>query len=208
MTEGATILVTSVGGATGAGAAAAALACAASDRDRASLLIDLGGERAARPSLIATAAARELEERLAAHLPGARIASRGQFSHLSLPADRSGVEQVPAALPLARDAIAVVHLPPRLLRPALAEPRIRASAAMLRADLAEDRSLTALVAADLIERDLRVAVLKQPPGWLAARLALCGASGGAGLPARVAARLLSGSHERATCAHPPGLVGT
>jgi hypothetical protein len=195
MTADTTVLVTSVGAATGASAAAAALACAGSERDRAGLLIDLMGDTAPRPSLIATAAARELEERLATHLPQARVASRGQFCHLSLPTDQSGIEQIPAALPLARDAVAIVHLPPQLLQPALTEPRIRASAAMLRADLAEDRSLTALVVGDLIKRDFRVVVLKQPLGWLAGRLALLGvpSTSGMGLPDRMRGRLLCGA---------------
>ncbi|HEX8689078.1 MAG TPA: transglycosylase SLT domain-containing protein [Solirubrobacterales bacterium] len=195
MKEGATVLVTAVGAATGARAAAAALACAGADRDRAGLLIDLSGERAPRPSLIATAAARELEERLAVHLPQAHVASRGQFCHLTLASDQAGVEQIPAALPLVRDAAAVLHLPPRLLQPVLAEPRIRASAAMLRADLAEDRPLTALVAGDMIERGLRVAVLKRPLGWFAGRLALLGApsTGVTGLSNRLKGRLLGES---------------
>ena len=73
---GAVVLVTAVGAASGARAAAAALACAASEPDRAALLIDLDGGRAPRPSLVATSAARALEERLAAHLPdaGGRLA--------------------------------------------------------------------------------------------------------------------------------------
>ena len=195
MTKGTPVLVTSVGVAAGARTAAAALACAGSDRDRAGLLIDLSGERTPRPSLIATAATRELEERLAVHLPQAGVASRGQFCHLTLPPDQSGIERIPAALPLARGSVAVVHLPPALLQPALAEPRIGPSAAMLRADLGDDCPLTALVAGDLIERGLRVAVLKRPLGWLAGRLALLGApsTGAAGLPHRLKRRLLGES---------------
>ena len=45
-----------------ASAAAAALACAGSEADRAGLLVDLDCGRPPRPALIATAAARELEE--------------------------------------------------------------------------------------------------------------------------------------------------
>jgi hypothetical protein len=200
MTEGTTLLVTSVGAATGTRAAAAALACAGSEHDRAGLLIDLAGDRTPRPSLIATAAARELEERLAAHLPHAAVASRGHFCHLSLPADQRGIEQISAALPLARGSVAVVHLPPQLLQLVLAEPRIRPSAAMLRADLVGDHPLTALVAGDLIERGLHVAVLKRPLGWLVARLALLGApsTSGTALPDRVRRRLL-----RAASSGPP-----
>jgi hypothetical protein len=186
------VLVTRVGDASGARAAAAALACAGSDPDCAGLMIDLADGRAPRPALIATAAARQLEERLAAHLPAAGVASRGRICQLKLPPDPEGIEQIPAALPIARGSAAVVHLPPRLLQPALAEARIRPTAALLRADLAADRALAALAARDLIERGLRVAILKRPLGWLAARGALLGAppTAAGGLPARLCERLL------------------
>ena len=64
---------------------AAALACAGSDPDRAALLLELSDGRAPRPALVASAAARALEERLAAHLPEAGVASRGALCHLTLP---------------------------------------------------------------------------------------------------------------------------
>lgn len=186
------VVVTRVGAASGSRAAAAALACAGSEPDRAGLLIDLGEGRASRPSLLATAAARELEERLAVHMPEAGVASRGSTCHLKLPADAGGLAQVAAALPLGRGSPAVLHLPPRLLQPALAEAGIQPTAALLRADLAEDRPLAALAARDLIERGLRVAVLKRPLGWLAARRGLLGAlpAGGGGIPVRLCDRLL------------------
>jgi type II secretory pathway component PulK len=184
------ILATTVGVATGSKAAAAALACAASEPDRAALLIDLDDGRALRPSLIATAGARALEERLAAHLPHAEAASRGRVCHLKLPADPDGIEGIAAALPLVRESAAVVHLPPRLLRPLLEDTRVQPTTALLRADIADDRALTALVARDLMERSLRVAVLKRPLAWLPARRALLGALPGGGLPARMCERLL------------------
>ena len=89
-TTAAVILVVRVGDATGSKAAAAALASAGSEPDRAGLLIDLGGGRLPRPSLIASTAARELEERLVVHLPEAGVASRGQVCQLALPPDRAG----------------------------------------------------------------------------------------------------------------------
>jgi hypothetical protein len=189
---GPVVLVTAVGAATGSRAAAAALACAGSDPDRAGLLIDLAGGRAPRPALLATVAARELEERLAVQLPEAGVASRGRLCQLKLVGDADGIGQIPAALPLARGSAAAIHLPPPLLQPVLAEPRIRPTAALLRADLAEDRSLTALAARNLIARGLRVVVLKRPLGWLAARRALLGAPPGAGggHSARLCDRLL------------------
>jgi hypothetical protein len=189
---GPVILVTGVGDAAGTQAAAAALACAASEPDRAALLIDLGEGRAPRSSLVATAGARELEERFVAHMPDAAVASRGWICRLGLAADPAAVEQLPAALPLARESVAVVHLPAALLRPLLDEPRIRPTAALLRADLAEDRALTALAVRDLNARGLRVAVLKHPLGRLVARAAVLGAlpAGGGVLPDRLADRLL------------------
>jgi hypothetical protein len=190
--SGPVVLVTSVGGAGGSRAAAAALACAASEPERAALLIDLDDGRQPRSSLIATAGARKLEERVAAHLIDAAVASRGQICHLKLPADPAGMEQIPAALPLARESAAVVLLPPSLLQPLLQEPRMQLTAALLRADLTEERALTALAARDLMARGLRVAVLKRPLGWLVARCALFGVLPGAeALPARVHERLLN-----------------
>jgi hypothetical protein len=189
------VLVACVGTASGSRAAAAALACAGSEPDRAALLIELAAGRAPRPSLVATAAARELEERLVAHLPEAGVASRGGICLLKLPPDPGGVEQLPAALPLVRGSAAVVHLPPALLQPALAEPRITPTAALLRADIDQDRALAALAARDLLDRGLRVAVLKRPPAWLPARRALLGAlpAESGALPARLRERLLKGS---------------
>jgi hypothetical protein len=183
------VLVARAGAATGSRAAAAALACAGSEPDRAGLLIDLGDGRAPRPSLLATAAARDLEERLAAHLPDAGVASRGGTCHLKLPGDAEGVERIPAALPLVRDSVAAIHLPPALLQPALAEPRIAPTGALLRADLGVDRALAALAARDLVARGLRVAVLKRPLPWLTARRALLGAlPAESGLPRSVLRR--------------------
>jgi len=169
------VLVTRAGGAEGSRPAAAALACAASEPERAALLIDLGEERAARSTPIATAGARALEERLAAHLPDAAVASRGCFCQLTLAPRPEALEIAAAASPLARESAAVVHLPPQLLRPLLAEPRIRPTAAVLRADLPGDRALTALAVRDLVGLGLRVAVLRRPPGLLAGRAALLGA---------------------------------
>jgi hypothetical protein len=187
------VLVTSVGAATGAKAAAAALACCASEPDRAALLVDLEDARPPRPSLIATAGARALEERLAAHLPRAGVASCGCLCRLALPPDGDWVEAITAALPLARESAAVVQLPPALARAALAEPRIRPTAALLRADLFEGRALAALAARDLIREGLRVGVLKRPLAWLPGRAALLGAlpASAPGLPIRLRERLLA-----------------
>lgn len=190
---GPVVLVAQVGEASGSKPAAAALACAASEPDRAALLIDLDEGRAPRPSLIATAGARALEQRLSVHMPDAAVASRGSICRLKLTAGDGDIERIAAALPLVRESAAIVHLPPGRLRPVLEEPRIRPTAALLRADLSRDRSLTALAARDLIDRGLRVAVLKRAPGRLSAISALQGVPVSAGLAvkASLVGRLLS-----------------
>lgn len=189
----ATVLVSAVGEADGTRPAAAALACAGSASDRAGLLVELGDARSPRPALIATAAARRLEERLAAHLPEAAVAARGQICHLSLGGTSEALERVPAALALGREAACVVLAPPALLREAL-DGRIGGDAALLRADLCRDRSLTALAARDLMARGLRVSVLKRALGWVPARRALFGvlpADSPDGLPRTLRERCLS-----------------
>jgi hypothetical protein len=67
---------------------------------------------------------------------------------------------------------------------------------LLRADLAEDRALTALTVGDLAARGLPVAVLKRPLAWIPSRRALFGvlpAGAPGGLPAGLVKRLC-GSH--------------
>jgi hypothetical protein len=169
----AVILAVAVGAASGSKAAAAALACAGSEPDRPGLLIDVGA-RPPRPTLVASAGARGLEERLAVHLPQLRAASRGQVCHLAVADGPEAFESVRAALPLVRDSVAVIHLPPARLQEILAEPRIRLTGAMLRADLGEERALAALAVRDLVGRGLRTKVLKQALGWVPARRALFG----------------------------------
>ncbi|HET8815352.1 MAG TPA: hypothetical protein VFM51_10410 [Solirubrobacterales bacterium] len=187
------ILVTAVGEAEGSRGAAAALACAGAELDLATLLVDVGG-RPPRPTLLASAAAQALEERLAAHLPQHRAAARGQVCHLAVPADRDGLASASAAVSVNRGALAVVHLPPELLQGAVGGERgPRPSGVLLRSDLRSDRALTALVARDLLARGIAVGVLKQRLSWVAERRALFGAlPAGApgGLPERLVNRLL------------------
>jgi hypothetical protein len=190
--DGATIAVTAVGAAEGARGVAAALACAGADVDLATLLIDVGGKRP-RPALLASAKAQKLEGRLGAHLPDFRVAARGQVCHLAVPADPEGLEVAAAAVTVARGATAVLHVPPELLQSALdSATGLRQTGVLLRADLAEDRALVALVVRDLIARDFAVAVLKQRLSWVVERRALFGAlplgSPGA-LPQRLVRRL-------------------
>jgi hypothetical protein len=189
-----TVLVTGVGRAEGSRAAAAALSCAGADTDLATLLVDIGG-RAPRPTLLASAAARRLEERLTAHLPQAGVAARGQICQLAVPAEPEGLEAAAAAVTAARGVLAVVHLPPATLR-LLLDGGLgpRPSGALLRADIAADRALLALVVRELMARDLAVSVLKRRLGWVAERRALFGAlteDAAGGLPTQLSQNLLS-----------------
>lgn len=172
--NGRVVLVAAVGAASGSRAAAAALACAGSEPDRPGLLIDVGG-RPPRPTLVASSGARELEERLAVHLPELRVSSRGGTCHLALPGDAKGLERLPAVLPLVREAVAVLHVPPGLFQDVLRLGGVEPSGVLLRAELDSDRALTALVVGELLQRrDLLVRVLKRPLAWVPARRALFG----------------------------------
>jgi hypothetical protein len=191
-----TVLVTGVGEAEGSRGAAAALACAGADVDLATLLVEVGG-RPPRPTLLASAAARRLEERLAAHLPQARVAARGQVCHLAVSTEPEGLEAASAAVTVARGALAVLHLPAALLQPLLAE-RLgpTPSGVLLRADISADRALLALVVRDLMDRGFAVGVLKQRLSWVAERRALFGTlspDSTGGLPAFLLRQL--SSHE-------------
>lgn len=195
LADAATVLVTDVGAAEGARAAAAALACAGAEVDRATLLIDFDG-RPPRPTLLTSAAAGKLEERLAAHLPSLRVAARGSLCQVAVPADADGLEAALAAVTVARGALAALHVPPTRVQPLLDEGlAARLSAALLRADLETDRALLALVVRDLCDRGLAIAVLKQRLAWVSERRALFGAlapGSSGGLPDALVRRL-SGS---------------
>jgi hypothetical protein len=166
-------LVSAVGDAEGSRGAAAALACAGADADRATLLIDVGG-RPPRPTLIASASARELEERLRSHLPEARVAARGQVCHLAVTAEAEGLEAASSAATVAREFGSVLHLPPALLHEVLAAPGWRPSGVLLRADLGGDRAVVALAVRDLVDRGIPAVVLKHRLAWVAERRALFG----------------------------------
>lgn len=171
--NGRVILVAAVGVASGSRPAAAALACAGSEPDRPGLLVDVGG-RPPRPTLVASSGARELEERLTGHLPELRAASRGGTCHLAMPGDIETLERLPAVLPLLREAVAVLHVPPELFQNVLRVRGAEPSGVLLRADLDSDRALTALAVREIRERDLLVRVLKGPLAWVPARRALFG----------------------------------
>jgi hypothetical protein len=189
---GTVVVVSAVGGAEGSRGAAAALSCAGSGVEQASLLVDVGG-RVPRPTLIASASAHRLEERLATRLPKLRPAARGEVCHLSVTADEGGLAAAGVAVMVARGGLAVVHVAPDLLQPLLEAPGApRPDAALLRADLGEARPLVALAVDDLFRRGLRVGVLKRRLGWVTERRAGFGALGSdsGGLPESLVRRLL------------------
>lgn len=190
--NGRVVVVTAVGAASGSRAAAAALACAGSEPDRSGLLVDIGG-RPPRPTLVASNGARELEERLTAHLPELRAASRGGTCHLALPGDVDAPERLLAALPLVREAVAVLHVPPELFQDVLRVGGVDPNAVLLCAELDPDRALTALAVRELQQRGLLVRVLKKPLAWVPARRALFGVlppDAPGGLPVRLRETLL------------------
>ena len=138
--HGAVVVVAAVGGAEGSRGAAAALSCAGSGVETAALLVEVGG-RVPRPTLIASASAHRLEERLSARLPKLRPAARGEVCHLSVAADEDGLAAAGTAVTVARGGLAVVHVAPEHLQPLLDAPGApRPDAALLRADLGADRA--------------------------------------------------------------------
>lgn len=188
-----TVFVTAVGEAEGSRGAAAALVCCGAEADVAPLLVDVGG-RAPRPTLIATAAAQQLEGRLKAHLTGPRVAARGQVCHLAVAADPEGLAVASAAATVAREAGVVLHLPSELLQAALGLESLRPSGVLLRADLDDDRPLVALAVRDLVGRGLATVVLKRRLGWIAERRAHFGVlppGSAGGLPDRFSRRLIA-----------------
>jgi hypothetical protein len=169
------LAVSFVGEAEGSLEIAAALTCAGSASERAGLLVEVGDGRRPRQGLVASAAARGLEERLGSHLPGLGVASRGVICRLAVPSGGEGLDAIRAALPLVRDSMAALHLAPGDFEQALGVAR--PNAAVLRADLARDRPLAALAARGVIDSGLRVAIAKRELPWLASRRALLGLLG-------------------------------
>jgi Transglycosylase SLT domain/D-alanyl-D-alanine carboxypeptidase len=195
------ILATSLGEASGGIAVAAALGVALARTWDGALLVELGATRARGPTMLASATARVLEE----SLRGAGfewVAARGRLCWLGLPevAEDTGLGELERALeaaagtaialraagpaPLPRPA-AVAHLPARLWRPALVEPSLRPVGALLRADLPDERALTAMAVIELCERRVPVRVASRSLGRVAARRALAGLEPGGASGSRI-----------------------
>jgi hypothetical protein len=168
------VVVTAHTGADGALGAAAALSCAGAGAARAPLLIDLGGTRP-RPTLIATAVARGLEDRLAAALPVSEVAARGGVCHLAVGSDPGALAELESGLALARRSPAVIHAPPAHLAALLTSPVAEhiSGALVVEEDTGPGAGIPLLL--ELMERGLLVASLPGRLDWMSERRALFGA---------------------------------
>jgi D-alanyl-D-alanine carboxypeptidase-like protein len=195
------MLATDLGEARGGLAVAAAVGVAVAVEEvpgKASgvLLVELGAERGRGPTMLASAPARELEERLR-EAGFERVAARGRLCWLGLPATEEALGDLPRVLEAVPEAsLAIVHLPARLWPLALEQRGLRPRAGLLRADLPTDRALAALAVAELRERRLPVRVAARPLGRVASRRALVGLEAG-GAVARRVGRLARGLVGRA-----------
>ncbi len=185
------VLATSLGEAKGGLAVAAAVGVALSRARTSVLVAELGASGRRGPTMLAAGAARELEDALRAD-GFERVAARGRVCWLALESgDEPLAELGRAAAVLPPEALAVAHLPAGLWQPALGGPIPRPVAALLRADLPVDRSLTAMTVIELRARGVPVRVASRPLGRVAARRALAGLDAG-GAASQRSARLARG----------------
>jgi hypothetical protein len=190
----AVVVSTSLHGASGPAVAAAVAVAVSTGAERAALLIELGaGARGRRPTVLASAAARELEDSIRAR-GGAfgRAAARGSLCHLGAPVGDEGlglVAELLAGSPPA--ALVLVHVPPELWPDVVDDPRLRPSGGLMSAELPADRALVALAVRELHDRGIRARVAGRPLGRVASRRALAGVEPG-GEASRRASRLARG----------------
>ncbi|MGZ5323222.1 MAG: transglycosylase SLT domain-containing protein [Solirubrobacterales bacterium] len=139
------------------------------------------------PALLASPAARELEELLRAEEMEA--GARGHLCRLSVKAGEEGLDLLAAAAATATTApgaLVVVRLPAGLWVDALSHEGLGADAGLLLAELPRERSLAALAVAELRARGHRAKVATGAPAGLAARRALAGLRPGGRRAARLA----------------------
>ncbi|HEY7150437.1 MAG TPA: transglycosylase SLT domain-containing protein [Solirubrobacterales bacterium] len=184
------VLATDLGGASGGLAVAAAVGVALAAGDRRILLAEIGAARGRGPTTLASASARALERDLRG-LGFRRAAARGRLCWLGLPEAQDSLRELAGALETARPEVSIVYVRAGLWRAALDDPALPLRGGLLRADLAEDRSLAALAVIELRERRLRVRVASRPLGLVASRRALAGLEVGGGSARRVS-RLAGG----------------
>lgn len=192
-----TTVVTGVGAAAGSQACAAMLAVEASRNGDAALLLEIDPPKVRRPAVLASAQARDLEERIARGVPEASPAARGRICCAALPPGDDGLAAAGAAVREAGDDIAcVVWARPAAFRAAIEDPGLAPKGALLRSDLDRDRAVTALLVRDLLGRGIAVRVFKRAPEWLSSRRAIAGAPGGGKAPGAVSSLLVRLGGER------------
>ncbi len=164
-----------------------AVSLAAESDDAGALMIELdeGGHRRG-PTMLASAPARALEERLRGE--GVEAAARGRLAWVVLGADVPWEESLAEILGIAPEAAAVVHAPVSRWRSLLWTPALRLPIALLRADVPAQRSLAALTAIELRAAGVPLRIATRAPGRIAARRALAGIDPG-GDAARRAGRI-------------------
>jgi hypothetical protein len=173
-------IATGLPGAGGEVASAAAVAVAAvmgGPRERGgALLIEVGAERRRGPTVLASPAARYLEEELRGR--GVVAAARGVLCwvHLDEGKDLDPLAGIRDLIHAAENdaRVALACLPPTLWRPALEDQRLRIAGGILRAALPAQRSLAALAVRELGAAGIRARVLAKAPGVVAARRACAG----------------------------------
>lgn len=167
------VLATATAGASGSEALAAALATCMAAEGGAALLVEVGAAaQRRRPTLLASPAARELEQRLGGTADGA--AARGVLCHLAAGDGDEGLRRAAEALAAAGGVPCVVHVAPELWLAALEHPGLAARGALIRADVPRDRPLAGLAVRGLRARGLEVRVATRPLGWASGRRALAG----------------------------------
>src|SRR5262245_14668352 len=205
----ASILVGDTDRRAGLGTAAAVAVEAAALTGAGTLLLELGeGAQRRGPTLLASRAARQIEEALRGEDLSA--SARGHLCHLALPVPDDALEASATAIAAGEPELVVVHLPGALWVPAL-ESGLTIAGGCLVVSLPAERSLAALAVAELERRGLPARIVTRRPGPLAARRALAGGRPGGELSdrgRRIARRLLGlAGARRASPRRPPSRRG-
>jgi hypothetical protein len=145
---------------------------------------DEGGQRRRGPTLLASPAARELEDGLRQRGLGA--SARGHVCHLRVEPGVEAVGDLPATAAAVGAELLVACVPPGDWLPALDAGALRPRGVLLLVELPRERSLAALATAELAARGCRAKVCGRAPSGLAARRALAGVRAGGRLSERMA----------------------
>ena len=183
------VVATDVGRADGAVALSAAVGvilALGQDSPRV-LVVEVGRVTPLRATMLASRAARSLEEELhSSEGPLAGAVARGRVCFLALTDEVAALDALAGAPALLGSQGALVaSVAPEQWGPALARPDLQLTAALLRAELPVDRSLAALAVAELHERGLRVRVARQRLGTVPSRRARAGLDPGGPASSRV-----------------------